>query len=34
MDFLLTHWHCILPIVGIVAAILLLKDNKSDTKKE
>ena len=27
MQFLLNHWHCILPIVGIViAAILMTRD--------
>ncbi len=26
MGFLISHWHCILPIMGVVIAILLLKD--------
>ncbi|MDR2247592.1 MAG: hypothetical protein LBE17_13140 [Treponema sp.] len=23
MDFLLAHWHCIVPVVGIAAVLLL-----------
>ncbi len=37
MQLLLSHWHCILPVVGIVAAILFMrekpKDRDSDKKK-
>ena len=30
MDFLLSHWHCIVPVIAI-AAVLLLQNRK---KKE
>ncbi|WP_455715033.1 hypothetical protein [Anaerosporobacter sp.] len=26
MSFLLSHWHCILPAVGIIIATFLLRD--------
>lgn len=26
MGFLLSHWHCILPIVGVVAAMFFMRD--------
>jgi hypothetical protein len=25
MEFLINHWHCILPVVGIVLAAILLR---------
>jgi hypothetical protein len=39
MQFLLSHWHCILPAVGIVAAIFLMRGKaenggKSDDKRQ
>ncbi len=34
MEFLLSHWHCILPIVAIPIALLLLKDKSGDIKSE
>lgn len=30
MDFFISHWHCIVPIVGIVIAICLLSDKGKD----
>lgn len=33
MRFLLSHWHCIVPIVGIAAAMFFMRDKagqKSD----
>jgi hypothetical protein len=32
MNFLYAHWHCILPLAGIVIAVLLMK--KHDEKNE
>ncbi|GHU74257.1 hypothetical protein AGMMS49992_15180 [Clostridia bacterium] len=26
MEFLLSHWHCILPIAGIAVAMLFMRD--------
>lgn len=33
MVFLLSHWHCILPVAGIIIAMFLMRD-KSDSKKK
>jgi len=33
MQLLLSHWHCILPIVGIGVAFLFMRE-KPDKKKE
>ncbi len=32
MEFLLSHWHCILPAAGIIAALFLMKDKKQEEK--
>jgi hypothetical protein len=32
MDFLLSHWHCIVPLVAI--AVVMLLRNQKDKKKE
>ncbi|MDR1619083.1 MAG: hypothetical protein LBS18_00240 [Clostridiales bacterium] len=32
MDFILSHWHCILPAIGIVAALFFMRDKKGDGK--
>ncbi len=32
MEFLLLHWHCILPIAGIVIAVFFLHDKPKDKK--
>lgn len=37
MSFLLSHWHCILPVVGIIAAAFLMRDKSAkdaNNKKE
>lgn len=26
MNFLLSHWHCILPIVAIIVGIIFMRD--------
>ena len=28
MDFLFTHWHCILPVLAIGAVIIFMNKNK------
>lgn len=30
MDFLISHWHCILPVVGIVIAVFFMRDKPKD----
>ncbi len=30
MQFLITHWHCILPALGIVAALVFMRDKKKE----
>ena len=30
MELLLSHWHCILPVVAIIAAILLMRERPKD----
>lgn len=30
MQFLLSHWHCILPIVGIAVAMFFMRDKSRD----
>lgn len=26
MDFLLSHWHCILPFAAIIVAVIFMRD--------
>jgi hypothetical protein len=33
MEFLFSHWHCILPIAGIVAAMVFMRD-KPENRNE
>jgi hypothetical protein len=33
MEFLLSHWHCILPVLAMLAAMLLLRDKPQDKTK-
>ena len=32
-DFLLSHWHCILPVVGIIVAVIFLSDKPKEQEK-
>jgi hypothetical protein len=32
MDLLISHWHCILPVVGIIIALFLMRDKKDKDK--
>jgi hypothetical protein len=34
MDFLVTHWHCILPLVGVVAYLFCTKKNPSEPEND
>lgn len=34
MEFLLSHWHCILPIAGIAVAMLFMRDKSKDKDKQ
>jgi hypothetical protein len=38
MEFLLSHWHCILPVVGIAVAMFFLwgkdKGKRDDTTRD
>lgn len=33
MDILLSHWHCILPVLGIAVAAFLLRDKSSKNEE-
>lgn len=33
-ELLLYHWHCILPAVGVLAALVFMRDKDSDGKQE
>lgn len=33
-DLLLYHWHCILPVIGIVGAMFFMRDKDSNRKRE
>lgn len=32
MEFLLSHWHCMLPVIGIVGALFFMRDRSKDKK--
>lgn len=32
MQILLTHWHCILPVLGIVVAMFFMRDKDKGKK--
>lgn len=34
MDFLFSHWHCILPIVGIGIAMFFMREKPKDEKNK
>ena len=34
MDFLLSHWHCILPAIAILAGLLLMRGKRPEEKKK
>lgn len=34
MDFLIGHWHCILPVMGIGIALFLMKERPKKEKKD
>lgn len=34
MQVLLSHWHCILPILAIVAAMIFMNRGKSNKKSD
>lgn len=34
MEFLLSHWHCILPAIALVGGIFLMSRDKAKEKKE
>ena len=34
MGFLVMHWHCILPVVGLVGYFILLAVEKRSTSKK
>jgi len=34
MDFLLSHWHCILPIAGIGIALFFMRGKTKEKKKD
>jgi len=34
MQFLLSHWHCILPVVGIGVALFFMREKPKDKKND
>jgi len=34
MNFLLSHWHCILPVAGIGIAFFFLREKPKEKKKD
>jgi len=30
MDFFTSHWHCILPVIGIILALIFLREKPND----
>ena len=36
MEFLLSHWHCILPVMGLIVAAVLMREKpgQSDEPEE
>jgi hypothetical protein len=32
MPFLLSHWHCILPALGIIAALFFMREKPKENK--
>ena len=30
MQFLISHWHCILPVAGIAAALFFMRDTSKE----
>ncbi len=32
MEILLAHWHCILPVLGIVVAMFFMRDKDKEKK--
>jgi preprotein translocase subunit YajC len=34
MQFLLSHWHCILPVVGIGIAFIFMRDKPKNKKTD
>lgn len=32
MELLLNHWHCILPVIGIGAALFFMRDKSKDKR--
>ena len=34
MDVLISHWHCIIPAVAILLAVVFLRDKESDKNKK
>lgn len=34
MNFLLSHWHCILPLATIIVAVIFMRDKTKSKKDE
>jgi hypothetical protein len=34
MEFLLSHWHCVLPAAVIAAAIFFMRDKSKEKRKD
>jgi hypothetical protein len=34
MDFVLSHWHCVVPVVALLAAALLMRRKKGEKNEK
>ena len=34
IDFLLSHWHCILPAIAIIVGLVLMRGKRPDSSKD
>jgi hypothetical protein len=33
MQFILSHWHCLLPMAGVLVAMVLMRGKSEDSEK-
>lgn len=34
MEFLISHWHCIVPAIGIIAALFLMREKPKEKETD
>ncbi|MDR1603468.1 MAG: hypothetical protein LBS10_01580 [Gracilibacteraceae bacterium] len=32
MGFILNHWHCIIPVIGIIIAMIIMREKPKDDR--